>query len=144
MQRRTYFTRNAALGSFEARPRAGIVHLMAIESISAVTLATHDIERACAFYHALGFRQVYRSGPFATFHAGNAHLNLVRAADDTSWSWWGRLIFYVDDVDAQHQRALDAGYEPSTKPADAPWGERYFHINDPDGHELSFARPLRR
>ncbi|MGH8701888.1 MAG: VOC family protein, partial [Burkholderiales bacterium] len=27
-------------------------------------------------------------------------------------------------------------------PADAPWGERYFHISDPDGHELSFARPL--
>ncbi|MEC8370717.1 MAG: VOC family protein, partial [Pseudomonadota bacterium] len=21
-------------------------------------------------------------------------------------------------------------------------GERYFHITDPDGHELSFARPL--
>ncbi|MEE9270499.1 MAG: VOC family protein, partial [Candidatus Krumholzibacteria bacterium] len=24
----------------------------------------------------------------------------------------------------------------------AEWGERYFHITDPDGHELSFARPL--
>ncbi|HIM82059.1 MAG TPA: VOC family protein, partial [Dehalococcoidia bacterium] len=22
------------------------------------------------------------------------------------------------------------------------WGERYFHINDPDSHELSFAKPL--
>ncbi|MQG14065.1 MAG: VOC family protein, partial [SAR202 cluster bacterium] len=22
------------------------------------------------------------------------------------------------------------------------WGERYFHINDPDAHELSFAKPL--
>jgi uncharacterized glyoxalase superfamily protein PhnB len=27
-------------------------------------------------------------------------------------------------------------------PSDAPWGERYFHIRDPDGHELSFARRL--
>ena len=27
-------------------------------------------------------------------------------------------------------------------PRDAEWGERYFHILDPDGHELSFARPL--
>ncbi|MEC7657646.1 MAG: VOC family protein, partial [Pseudomonadota bacterium] len=25
---------------------------------------------------------------------------------------------------------------------DASWGERYFHITDPDGHELSFAHPL--
>jgi uncharacterized glyoxalase superfamily protein PhnB len=34
------------------------------------------------------------------------------------------------------------GVTPSTIPEDAPWGERYFHINDPDGHEVSFARRL--
>jgi hypothetical protein len=28
------------------------------------------------------------------------------------------------------------------KPRDAAWGERYFHMPDPDGHELSFARPI--
>jgi uncharacterized glyoxalase superfamily protein PhnB len=28
-------------------------------------------------------------------------------------------------------------------PHDAEWGERYFHVTDPDGHELSFAWPLR-
>ncbi len=39
-------------------------------------------------------------------------------------------------------RAVEAGFEPETAPADAPWGERYFHLVDPDGHELSFARPL--
>jgi uncharacterized glyoxalase superfamily protein PhnB len=27
-------------------------------------------------------------------------------------------------------------------PSDAPWGERYFHVRDPAGHELSFARLL--
>jgi uncharacterized glyoxalase superfamily protein PhnB len=41
-----------------------------------------------------------------------------------------------------HARALAAGLSPETDPADAPWGERYFHLSDPDGHELSFARPL--
>ena len=25
---------------------------------------------------------------------------------------------------------------------DAPWGERFLHISDPDGHELSFAALL--
>ena len=24
-------------------------------------------------------------------------------------------------------------------PQDTSWGERYFHMRDPDGHELSFA-----
>ena len=42
-----------------------------------------------------------------------------------------------------YERALRAGLEPSPLPRDAEWGERYFHLTDPDGHELSFARPLR-
>ena len=34
------------------------------------------------------------------------------------------------------------GWTPRRSPRDAKWGERYFHITDPDGHELSFARPV--
>ena len=34
------------------------------------------------------------------------------------------------------------GPNPQFAPRDAPWNERYFHLTDPDGHELSFARPL--
>ena len=37
--------------------------------------------------------------------------------------------------------AVAAGLEPDTAPWDASWGERFFHMTDPDGHELSFARP---
>ena len=52
------------------------------------------------------------------------------------------MIFHVSDVDAFFSRAVAAGLKPDTTPADAPWGERFFHLPDPDGHELSFARPL--
>ena len=55
---------------------------------------------------------------------------------------WGRLIFYVTDVDALWNHLKDRGFDPEI-PRDASWGERYFQIPDPDGHELSFARPLR-
>ena len=55
---------------------------------------------------------------------------------------WGRVIFWVADVDAMYERALMHGYVPEMSPADAPWGERYFHLRDPDGHELSFAKLL--
>ena len=47
------------------------------------------------------------------------------------------------DVDAMHETVVGAGHVPEFTPRDAPWGERYFHLRDPDGHELSFARPLR-
>jgi uncharacterized glyoxalase superfamily protein PhnB len=50
--------------------------------------------------------------------------------------------FHVGDVDRQHRRALAASLSPAFAPRDAPWGERYFRILDPNGHELSFASPL--
>ena len=56
----------------------------------------------------------------------------------------GRVIYYVSDVDACYDRAIGAGLSPKFPPRDAEWGERYFHLTDPDGHELTFARPLGR
>jgi catechol 2,3-dioxygenase-like lactoylglutathione lyase family enzyme len=115
-----------------------------IEGISAVTLATHDMARAVRFYRALGFTLRYggERSSFTSFHAGSGYLNLIAQPAGRSWSWWGRVIFHVSDVDAFHARALTAGLTPDTAPRDAPWGERFFHLTDPDGHELSFARPL--
>jgi uncharacterized glyoxalase superfamily protein PhnB len=42
-----------------------------------------------------------------------------------------------------YSRLVAAGFQPDIAPRDAEWGERFFHLSDPDGHELSFARPLR-
>jgi catechol 2,3-dioxygenase-like lactoylglutathione lyase family enzyme len=112
--------------------------------ISAITLATHDMARAVAFYQALGF--MLKSGgqadPFTSFQAGNGCLNLMSMPAECLWGRWGRAIIYVDDVDAQFSRAVAAGLRPEFAPRDGSWGERYFHIIDPDGHELSFARAL--
>jgi uncharacterized glyoxalase superfamily protein PhnB len=27
-------------------------------------------------------------------------------------------------------------------PKDASWGERFFHVSEPDGYQLSFAQPI--
>jgi catechol 2,3-dioxygenase-like lactoylglutathione lyase family enzyme len=115
-----------------------------IDSISAVTLATHDMACAVRFYRSLGFVIRYggESAAFTSFHAGTGYLNLIAQGADRSWSWWGRVIFYVSDVDALYRAMLTQGLEPSFSPRNASWGERYFHITDPDGHELSFAQPV--
>lgn len=115
-----------------------------IEGISAVTLATRDMRVAVSFYRSLGFETLHggESAPFTSFRAGTGYLNLI-SQPDKHWSWWGRVIFYVADVDQTYERARAAGWQPSTTPRDAEWGERYFHLSDPDDHELSFARPLR-
>ena len=115
-----------------------------IEGISAVTLGTHEMPRAVRFYRKLGFEVLHggEGSSFTSFRAGTSYLNLIVQPAERRWSWWGRVIFYVTDVDALHERALAAGYQPATVPRDAEWGERFFHLLDPDGHELSFARPL--
>lgn len=115
-----------------------------IQNISAVTLATHDMARAVRFYRLLGFAVLYggETASFTSFRAGPSFLNLIAQPAQTQWSWWGRLIFYESDVDALHARLVAAGHPPDTEPRDAEWGERFFHLTDPDGHELSFAWPL--
>jgi uncharacterized glyoxalase superfamily protein PhnB len=68
----------------------------------------------------------------------SAFLNLEQGNLVTEW---GRLIFHVTDVDAFWAHLREQGFHPE-RPRDASWGERYFHMSDPDGHELSFARPV--
>ncbi|PLZ04225.1 glyoxalase [Burkholderia sp. WAC0059] len=124
-----------------------------IESLSAITLTVSELARSVRFYEALGFERKSggASDGFASFALGGENdakpsfLNLMAgppAAPGGPAGGWGRVIFHVSDVDAFYRQALGAGFAPSFAPADAPWGERYFHLLDPDGHELSFARPL--
>ena len=117
---------------------------MTVQRISAVTLAVREMPRSVDFYQSKVGLELLHGGAgasFTGFRLGDGYLNLILAPEGR-WSWWGRVILYVSDVDAMHRRLVDAGLNSTTTPQDAPWGERYFHVTDPDGHELSFARPL--
>ncbi len=115
-----------------------------VERISAVTLRCSDMAASVAFYEALGFTTL-DGGPgdeFTSLAVGSGYLNLQLGGPGAVDGAWGRIVFWVDDVDAMFARAVTTGCAPLTEPTDAPWRERYFHVRDPDGHELSFARPL--
>jgi catechol 2,3-dioxygenase-like lactoylglutathione lyase family enzyme len=126
--------------------RPSIKERAMITGVSAVTLATHDMKRAVRFYRLLELPLVHggEDASFTSFRAGDNFLNLIAQPAEHRWSWWGRLIFYHSDVDALYARLVAAGSRPDTAPRDAAWGERFFHLTDPDGHELSFAWPLAR
>jgi catechol 2,3-dioxygenase-like lactoylglutathione lyase family enzyme len=113
-------------------------------SLSAVTLHVTDMARSFGFYRSIGFA-VHYGGPTADFSSlevgPKAYLNL-QLVDRSPGTGWGRVIVHVDDVDAVHARCLAAGLVPEAPPVDATWGERYFHMTDPDGHQLSIARYL--
>ena len=111
-----------------------------IQHISAVALAVDDMIRSIEFYRKLGFGLLYggEGAAFSSLRAGEAFVNLI-ASEAHDRRWWGRVIFRVDDVDALY-RSLKAQALVPESPKDASWGERYFHLIDPDGHELSFAK----
>jgi catechol 2,3-dioxygenase-like lactoylglutathione lyase family enzyme len=115
-----------------------------IRSISAITLATSDMARAVRFYASLGFSMAYggETSAFTSFRVGTGYLNLTTEGAPRPSRGWARIILYVDDVDAMHAHVLAQGFAPEAPPRDASWGERYFHVTDPDGYSLSFARPL--
>jgi catechol 2,3-dioxygenase-like lactoylglutathione lyase family enzyme len=78
---------------------------------------------------------------FSSLRANDSESAILNLEQGDTVARWGRLIFHVTDVDAFWMHLKDKGFDPEI-PQDASWGERYFHMLDPDGHELSFAQPL--
>jgi catechol 2,3-dioxygenase-like lactoylglutathione lyase family enzyme len=115
-----------------------------IERISAVTFRVANMTESVRFYRdVLGMEVVYggESAYFTSLRAEDAKAPILNLEQGRSVTGWGRMIFYVADVDAFWAYLRGMGFHPES-PQDASWGERYFHMPDPDGHELSFARPI--
>ena len=126
---------------------------MKVTKISAITLRISDMKKSVDFYSKIpNFKIVYggSDSQFTSFlidDASKSYLNLrinEVAAEATHWS---RIIFYVDDVDElfdymENDETISRLGNLESKPVDAAWGERFFHVLDPDGYKLSFATPI--
>src|SRR5919197_3982547 len=143
---------------------------MKVYRISAITLKVKDMEKSCSLYSMIpGFRLTYggeSSDSFTTFEIGKGskrtYLNLERIEDDedspdfykkfnlgkTKESRdFGRVIFHTENVDKLYSYMKQDEYILKyivfeNEPTNAPWGERFFHIREPNGYQLSFAQPL--
>jgi catechol 2,3-dioxygenase-like lactoylglutathione lyase family enzyme len=117
---------------------------MTVEKISAVTFRVLNMKASVRFYRGvLGMEVLYggEDAPFSSLRAKDAECPILNLEQGRSVPGWGRMIFYVADVDAFWEHLRGKGLQPES-PRDASWGERYFHMPGPDGHELSFARPI--
>ena len=124
---------------------------MKVTKISAVTLIVSDMKKSIEFYSKIpNFKMVYgdSGAQFTSFlidDAVKSYLNLKLGK--THSTDFGRIIFYTDDVDGlfaymQDDKTVSELGKFESKPQDAIWGERFFHMLDPDGYKLSFATPL--
>jgi catechol 2,3-dioxygenase-like lactoylglutathione lyase family enzyme len=125
---------------------------MKVTKISAVTLLVSDMNKSVDFYSKIpNFKIVYggTDSEFTSFlidDAEKSYLNL-RLNTKTQGIDFGRIIFYTDDVDdlfayMQDDETISELGKFESKPQDATWGERFFHVLDPDGYKLSFATPI--
>ena len=120
-------------------------------------LICKDALSAMAFYtQAFGAVELARLiGPEGTLmhgllKVGDSNLMLMEANPQ-----WGALDptllkgspvsihFYVEDVDASYDRAMQAGATPVMAPAEMFWGDRYGVVDDPFGHRWSLATHTR-
>ena len=124
---------------------------MRVEKISAVTLPVSDMKKSIEFYSKIpNFKIVYggSDSKFTSFmieDVTKSYLNLKLSKMDSPN--FGRIIFYVDDVDElfaymENDEIISRLCKLESKPEDAIWGERFFHMLDPDGYKLSFATPI--
>ena len=135
-----------------------------VNRISAVSLIIKNMERSCSFYSKIpGFKLTYggtSNDSFTTYRIGRynniAFLNLELKKSrggggdlnhENNSNNFGRIIFYTDDVDRLYtyfktNKTISNLIRLENEPMDAPWNERYFHIREPDGFQLSFAQPI--
>ena len=122
-----------------------------MSKISAVTLLVSDTKRSVDFYSKIpNFKIVYGGSDtqFTSFLIDDtvkSYLNLK--LNKTHSTDFGRIIFYTDDVDElfaymQNDKTVSGLGKFESKPQDATWGERFFHMLDPDGYKMSFATPI--
>ncbi|MGE5821722.1 MAG: VOC family protein [Nitrososphaerota archaeon] len=131
-----------------------------VSRISAVTLLIKDMERSCSFYSKIpGFKLTfggYHHGFFTTYEIGQntsvyLNLELFKLNDHSKYEHsknFVKIILRVNDVDKlyhyfKNDRIISNLISFENEPTDASWGERYFHIRDPDDYLLSFAQLIK-
>ncbi len=114
---------------------------------SRAILEVPDWEATVAFYeHAVGFRRLKawdgEAGPGAILEVGP--WKTIEIFGPPTGVTWPRpvgvkLAFYVDNVQAWHDRLVAAGVPVARELLDNPWGDRSFGVDDPAGVRVWFV-----
>ena len=113
-----------------------------------------DLRRAAAFYELLGFsfppfddgeQHVESTGPGARLMLDAAELLtglLGEPPRPANHSAFAVGCATPAEVDAVAARVGGAGHAVTAPPWDAPWGQRYATVADPDGTRVDLFAPL--
>jgi catechol 2,3-dioxygenase-like lactoylglutathione lyase family enzyme len=133
---------------------------MTIEAkLDAVGIVVSDMRKSLSFYRALGLAvpDGAENDPHVEVPLGGG-MRLMFDTEETIHSFlpdWkavpgaGRIGLAVAlpdpaAVDALHAELTAAGHHSEREPFDAPWGQRYALLHDPDGNGVDLYAPLAR
>ena len=102
-------------------------------------LASQSLATTKAFYKdVLGLEPVMDHGWIVTLaDPANPAAQLSFLTHDETAPVSADVSIQVDDVDACHAAAVNAGAEIVHPLTDEPWGVRRFFLRDPDGHVIN-------
>jgi uncharacterized glyoxalase superfamily protein PhnB len=129
---------------------------MASVRLDLVGIIVEHMPASLAFYRRLGLAippEADREGHVEAALPGGMRLawdtvEVIESFSDRERPSGGHrisLAFLVDappDVDALHAELVEAGYASHVDPFDAPWGQRYATVLDPDGNPVDLFAPL--
>lgn len=120
-----------------------------------IEIVAGDLNRTLDFYRLLGLDVPEPDGPHVevALPGGNKlafDTEEVIAGMHPGWtapSGQGRVAIAFGlaapaDVDALYERLTGAGHPGTLKPFDAPWGQRYATVEDPDGTSVDLFAAL--
>jgi uncharacterized glyoxalase superfamily protein PhnB len=122
--------------------------------IYAVAVSAADLRGAVAFYELLGFafdpaeeddpHLEARVGPVRLMVDSAALLEQLHGEPPRPGTASGFALRYDSpaEVDEVAARVGAAGHTVVTPPWDAPWGQRYATVADPDGYRVDLFCPL--
>lgn len=116
-------------------------------SLAGLTLHVEDVERSRDFYMRIPGAVLlqHRPGEFALLQFGAGRLGLLT---NRYVGGAGGPGFHVElsaslaGVDSVYEQVRANGIEPQEAPTDRSWGERTFHVSDPDGNLIEFDSRL--
>ena len=118
-------------------------------------LMTPDLEQSRAFFeNVLELEKIDESERSMEFETGSCTLKIEADFEKEVLAEFGLEppsdsrgdgvipVIEVDDIEATHRRAVEAGAEIRMEPREVSWGRKMFLVESPSGYIFEVSRPL--